>query len=552
MDSASSRRWFRTAFSLVAALLLYAVPAQAADRPSTVGISAPPDLLPGDAQAASVSAASGSWLVGATPDGRSGRIARRFRAELLLEGTGSYRVVRRRARGFAASLTRAGRYRWAEPDALAKRQAFPADPLTRYQWSLPAVGATLHDPPPVTANSPLIGILEGGFDPNHPDMQGVGYSPGADTDAEGVAHGTGVASVASAPANGQGIVGFWPGARTVVFANGLSCGTASEALMRAVEADAAVVNMSYTFPNGCFTHQLATQLAYGAGTVMVAAAGNEFQLGNPQDVSPATDPHVITVGAVNADLSSAYFSNENLAIDLAAPGVGVLSAVPVPLDADASQDGYMQVDGTSFSAPMVTAAAAWVKQQRPHLHHTQLTDLMRGSALDLGESGWDPSFGFGLFDMDAALNARAPGVDPVEPNDDIPWVNGRYFGRADPALWAGSRRGSYVRARLDRLEDPFDVYRISLPGRSAFRAKLRPRYGNPQLEAYNPWARTVKQNRGRIAYSFEPGRRMDSVTIWTTGRRRSTIYLSVWPSSLDAGYRLTVDRANYRRVSRYR
>jgi hypothetical protein len=92
------------------------------------------------------------------------------------------------------------------------------------------------------------------------------------------------------------------------------------------------------------------------------------------------------------------------------------------------------------------------------------------------------------------------------------------------------------------------VYGISLPGRSAFVAKIRPRYGNPQLESYNGWVRTVKWNRGRIAYSFRSGRAQDSVTIYTTARRRQTIYLSVWSRSLDAGYRMTVSRASYRRV----
>ena len=69
--------------------------------------------------------------------------------------------------------------------------------------------------------------------------------------------------------------------------------------------------MSYGFPGGgCFSHYIATQQAFGEDVVSVAAAGNEYAEGNPADDRPATDPHVITVGALNPDLSSSYFQCE--------------------------------------------------------------------------------------------------------------------------------------------------------------------------------------------------------------------------------------------------
>jgi Subtilase family len=173
--------------------------------------------------------------------------------------------------------------------------------------------------------SPLIGVIEGGIDLTHPDMRGVGLDGSADPtgDPSEVEHGTAVSSVIAAAANGQGILGVWPGARTAVFSAGASCSATADAIDRAVAADAKVLNMSYGFEGGCFTHQVATQLAYAAGTVRVAAAGNDFHTGNPQEVTPGTDPHVITVAALAPDLSSAFFSNENYAVDLAAPGVSV-------------------------------------------------------------------------------------------------------------------------------------------------------------------------------------------------------------------------------------
>ena len=62
--------------------------------------------------------------------------------------------------------------------------------------------------------------------------------------------------------------------------------------------------------------------------------------------------HVVSVGALNPDDTSAEFSTANRNVDLAAPGVQVPAATPLGLDtSDGLQDGYELVDGTSFAAP---------------------------------------------------------------------------------------------------------------------------------------------------------------------------------------------------------
>ena len=179
-------------------------------------------------------------------------------------------------------------------------------------------------------------------------------------------------------------------------------------------------------------------------------------------------------------------------------------------------------------------------------YHTQLTDLIRRSTRDLGPSGYDPDFGFGVFDLPTALRTRAPSTDPLEPNDNVSWINAKYFERPDPPIWKGSRRGVYLDARIDRLEDPFDVYRVVVPGRRAMKVSVRPRYGNPTLEIYNGWVKTVISNRGRIGVSRRSGRTRGALVVSNPSRRRRVAYISVWPASLDARYRLTVDRARFR------
>jgi Subtilase family len=533
--------------AIVLAGLLVWGPAATAKPAGTT--EAAPRLLPGDAQAAGANRTdSDSWLVGGTPDRRSHRIAARFGAQQLGKHSGTYRVGLARARSFVAALRAAGRYQFSEPNWRARSSAFPLDPLSGSQWGLGAIGALSLTPSPVSPSSPLLGILEGTiFD--HLDTQGIGlFGPAAQTvsDADAL-HGTEVASIAAAPANGTGMVGVWPGARTAVFSSSPFCADKVDSIYDAVEAGARVLNMSYGYPGGgCFAHYVATQQAFGAGVVSVAAAGNEFAEGNPADDRPATDPHVITVAALDPDMSSSFFSNANLSVDLSAPGSGILAAVPPIYDDDGNPDGYRAVAGTSYAAPIVAAGTAWVAQARPDLDQTQLTDLVRVSTHDLGPSGYDRNFGFGVFDLPTALGARAPSRDPLEPNDNVSWINGRYFGRPDPPVWRGSRRGVYLDARIDRLEDPFDVYRVVVPGRRAMKVSVKARYGNPTLEIYNGWVKTIISNRGRIDVSGRPGRARETLVISNPFRHRRVAYLSVWPVSLDARYQLTVDRARFR------
>jgi hypothetical protein len=503
----------------------------------------PPRLLPGDARAAASPARADTWLVGARPDGLSERIAKGFGARRLMSDTGIYRVERVRAVALVEALRTRGRYVFSEPDRLALRQAFPVDPLSGQQWGLGAIGATSLDPPPVGPESPLLAVVEEGADVTHPDLQGVQLAGAVGARPDGLLHGTAVASVAGAPVNGQGITGVWPGMRVLVATHDRSCGGAVAALHRAAESGARVISMSYLFYGGCFAHYVATQQLYGEGRVLVAAAGNEFLEGNPQDGRPATDPHVITVAGLDPDLSSADFSNENYAVDVSAPATGVLAAVPPALDQDPVRDGYMALDGTSFSAPMVAAATAWVAQRRPSLDNTRLTDLIRISTSDLGRRGWDATFGFGKFDLPRALSARAPAADPLEPNDNISWINGTYFRRADPPIYRG--RTVRLSARLDRLEDPIDVYRIIVGARRAVRIGARPRYGDPTLEVYAASARSVYGRRGQIAVSDRPGRRLELLDIRNTSHGRRSAFVVVWPRTLDTGYRLQVRRRRF-------
>ncbi len=169
---------------------------------------------------------------------------------------------------------------------------------------------------------------------------------------------------------------------------------------------------------------------------------------------------MLTVAATDLNGLSSYFSNANAAVDLSAPGERIGTAVPRAFDPDRDGNGYALLDGTSFAAPIVAGAGAWVAAERPGLSADQLAQVIRLSARDLDREGWDPHTGFGLLDVGAALRRRAPRNDPHEPNENIFWVNGRIFANRDPVVYDGRPR----RTGLARAARPVRGPRGRLPG----------------------------------------------------------------------------------------
>jgi hypothetical protein len=526
-----------------AAAAVLAAPTAAADAVE------PPMVLPGEAGAASPSApaARGTWIVGARPGAAARAVASRYDARHIgPAGTGGYVLARNRARAFAAALERRGLLVYAQPDTLAEPHvAVPPDPLSgppdnwRDWVADPALA-----PPAVGPASPLIALVDAQLDLAHGEWQG-GNTTALRQFAVTNSHGTATTSVAAAPDNGVGIVGVWPRARAlnVPLPEDIPCSRSAERIRTAIEHDAAVINMSYGSTEPCFPEYVALQFAVAHGIVPVAAAGNEFAARNPLEY-PASLPHVLTVAAVGPPpgFRSSYFSNANAAIDLSAPGESIMTAVPVALDTDGVADGYQRQSGTSFAAPMVSAAVAWVRAARPDLTADQVNQAVRLSARDLGRDGYDDDTGFGLLDVGAALTREPPPPDPLEPNDDVTWVDGRSFGSPAPPVFRG-RRLVRLKGIVDAYEDPVDVYRVRISPRSRVRVTARPAFGNPVLAGFAPGTRTVR--REPLALSQRRGGRTERITLRNRSRRARTFFVGLAVQRgrvVDAGYRLTIRR----------
>jgi subtilisin family serine protease len=187
---------------------------------------------------------------------------------------------------------------------------------------------------------------------------------------------------------------------------------------------------------------------------------------------------VITVAAVGNDLKAAYFSSASAAVDLSAPGVGILTATPPQFDEDGTRDGYEAVTGTSFSAPMVAAAAAWVRAAKPGYRADQVAQVLRSPPPTCsGRAGTrPPASGCSTC---CARSAR-PRRRSTRTSPTTTWCGStaRATGHVDSPIWRGG--GPHrVRALVDKYEDPADVYRIVFPPHARVRVTVKPRFGNP-------------------------------------------------------------------------
>jgi Subtilase family len=420
------------------------------------------------------------------------------------------------------------------------------DPLSSSEWWPSHVGVqNWLGPGP---GKPLT-MIDSGVDLGHEEFLGRPNTIALNTQTfnsrDEELHGTATASVAAAPVNGRGIVGIYPQAKLQLWdasPNGvLTVGDEIAGLFAARRSGPGVINLSLGGFDRIAIEEAAILNAFGAGSLVVASAGNDRENGSAPSF-PASFAHVLTVGATNESDHVAFFSSSSPAMDLAAPGQDIEAAIPSIYDSNL----YESVDGTSFSAPLVSGAAAAVWTLRPKLTNTQLFEVMRRSARDAGRRGWDRDTGFGVVNVPAALARKAPAPDPQEPNEDVYLVRPNGLTRAGkPALTRAHRSRTTIAARLERQEDPEDVYRIYLPAKGRIVVTVRPS-ANVTLEIWGRRTTTVFEQgaaakRDLIGVSAHPGKRFERVTLRGRGSPQY-VYADVFlpRSGVQASYTLSV------------
>jgi subtilase family protein len=513
---------------------LVAAPSALAARAAEPSPPAPGLLSIGSYEQALVQLSRGSLA----PDGGT----------LVSRRLGIWRLPTPTAERVLPRLLQAGLVEAVEPDRPARQlRATQTDPLLGLEWWRPVVGADRVTPP---GPGKAITIIDSGLDVTHPEFAGrpntVLVTPQSLSDLPDDFHGTAVSSVAAAPENGVGLIGVYPQALLrEVDVGSLTTSQVIAGLDAATNAGPSVINMSFGMDYSSMLED-AVLVAFGSGSVLVAAAGNERAQGSPV-FSPANLNHVLTVAATDQTNRVTSFSSAGLGVDLAAPGIDIPGAVPF----FESSSGYEFLDGTSFSAPIVSGAAAWVWTVRPELDNTQIFDLMRYSAKDLGEEGFDRDTGFGLLDIPTALTQEAPFSDHQEPNDDIRQIKaGGLFRDATTPITRPTKGNTSFRARLDVTEDPEDVYRLYVPPARTVRVTVTPDT-DVDVDLWKPSATTVflhgaVRKRNLFASSGKPGAKPEKVSVRNSGKRGFYAYLDVFlprNGPLDAAYRVSVATA---------
>lgn len=295
----------------------------------------------------------------------------------------------------------------------------------KFQWGLQAVdAASLWSATDAAALADItIAVVDTGVDLEHPDLAGslvAGYDfvnqDSVPDDDYG--HGTHVAGIAAALPNNGGITGVAGGAKImpVKVLNSNGEGTTVDivnGILFAANNGARIINLSFGSAIPSMLEEEAIQYAVGKGIVVVAAVGNG---GADSVYYPAAYTDVIGVGAVDWNGGAFVkpdFSNSGNGVDLVAPGVDILSTVPMDLDTltgvagDANQDGYAYMSGTSMATPFVSGMLALLLAQGQDVG-IDLAAEITANALkvrDLGVvAGLDTDYGYGMITGGTLVN----------------------------------------------------------------------------------------------------------------------------------------------------
>lgn len=289
-----------------------------------------------------------------------------------------------------------------EPDPVYRAAITPNDPcytncFSLTQWGLAHIGApAAWDITPGTSARIRVAVIDSGVDTGHPDLGGrvtrsSNYSSSS-TARDVFGHGTMVAGVVAATGNNaMGVAGVSWGAEIRSFKvlddNGIGFASDAAAAVRAAADEGArVVNLSFAGPD---SPVLGSAVAYAQskGALVVAAAGNS---GSTVPAYPAGYSGVVAVAATTPSDTLASFSNRGTWITLAAPGTNITSTL--------TGGGYGSASGTSFSAPLVSGAAAllWLTTYGPNA--TSIRNRLVATAQSIGSDA-----GAGLVQVGTAV-----------------------------------------------------------------------------------------------------------------------------------------------------
>lgn len=253
-----------------------------------------------------------------------------------------------------------------------------------------------------------VAVLDTGIDYNHPDLKNrvlkdSGYNFVNDNSdvMDDNGHGTHVSGIIAAEANNQkgisGITGYLDVKIIPVKVLNSKGEGESDIIAKGIEyaADkgADIINLSFGCQQKSVDIENAIQYAKSKGALVVAASGNDNSICDND--SPAGDEGAFTVAAINRQDTKASFSDYGNSVQIASPGVKIISTVP--------GGKYEAWDGTSMAAPVVSGIAAMLRAENPSLMPDQIESILDKTAKDIMQQGRDQATGYGLVDAYNAL-----------------------------------------------------------------------------------------------------------------------------------------------------
>ncbi|EST23090.1 hypothetical protein N566_26090 [Streptomycetaceae bacterium MP113-05] len=379
---------------------------------------------------------------------------------------------------------------------------FPAEPFEGKPWALQPVlleqlwGKT-------RGGGVSVAVIDSGVDDTHPQLEDAvdadrgktylqdekpkdesvtppDYSDDGTKDVAG--HGTRVAGIIAArPKDGTGFVGLAPEATIIPIQHNDNIiegkvGTLAKAITYAVAAGAEVINISQDTDEPLepgTSLERVVQKAIDAGVVIVASAGNDGLRGNVKKTYPASYPGVIAVAASDRDHERARFSQPGAFVDIAAPGVDMISTVP--------GGGHCAASGTSFSAPFVAGVAALLVAEHPGWEPRHIEAQLKQTA-ERSIPGSDRHVGWGVVDPVRALTEDARKIEQPVAREGLE--------AAEPPTPAKLELGETTAERNERLGT------YAVVGGAALVAVI----GGGSL-AYRDWRRRQERLRGRATPS---------------------------------------------------
>ncbi|MFF4630917.1 type VII secretion-associated serine protease mycosin [Streptomyces griseorubiginosus] len=305
--------------------------------------------------------------------------------------------------------------------------SFPSDVIKGTPWSLQRVvlDQLWKD---TKGEGVKVAVIDTGVDTVNAQLKGGAVANGTDflhkggngkNDSE-VGHGTKVAGIIAArKLDGTGFIGLAPEATIIPIRQNDDKGSGNvntmiQAIKWAADHGADIINISQDTaskmdPAVDMAFRQAIKYAQDKNILIVAAAGNDGADGKVKETYPAAYPGVLAVAAADRNNARAPFSQSGPFVGVAAPGIDMVSTVPV--------GGNCVDQGTSFAAPYVSGVAALIRAKHPKWSYKQVITQIEQTA-DRTKAGRDDFVGWGVVDPTAAVNddTTTPSADGPKPD----------------------------------------------------------------------------------------------------------------------------------------